>query len=131
MNSNVLNTIEKIRPLILLHAKESLWGDVEKANRSYQAYTLEICKAFSDGYGIDLSEALAADYEPALQAIGAFYLLPYKTKYATSILKRISKSGSIEVSINSSAILKEWHKKALRFPRLIRGQVAYIAMNEL
>ena len=123
MNSNVLNTIEKIRPLILLHAKESLWGDVEKANRSYQAYTLEIC--------IGLSEALAADYEPALQAIGAFYLLPYKTKYATSILKRISKSGSIEVSINSSAILKEWHKKALCFPRLIRGQVAYIAMNEL
>lgn len=129
MNSNVLNTIEKIRPLILLHAKESLWGDVEKANRSYQVYTLEICQAFSDGYGIDISEALAADYEPALQTIGAFYLLPYKTKYATSILKRVSKSGPIEVSINASSILREWHKKALRFPRLISGQVVYITMT--
>lgn len=130
MKRNVLNIIVKIKPLILQHANESLWGNVDEANRSYYAYTWEICKAFSDGYGIDISEALAADYEPALQTIGAFYLLPYKTKYAVSILKRISKSDHIEVSINASSILKEWHKKSLRFPRLISGKVAYIAMTE-
>ena len=131
MSSNILNTVEKIRSLIQLHTSESLWGDVDKANQSYQAYTLEICKAFSDGYGISLSEALAADHEPALQSVGAFYLLPYETSYAIRILKRLSKSDHIEVSVNASSILAVWRKQTLQFPRLAGQGVVYFTASEL
>lgn len=115
MNSNVLNTIEKIRPLILLHAKESLWGDVEKRTEAIKHTHWRYVKHFQTDTVLAYLRLLLRIMNPRSKR-SVLLFAAIQTKYATSILKRISKSGSIEVSINSSAILKEWHKKRFVSP---------------
>lgn len=131
MNDTIVATLVEIRPLIILHAKESLFGDVEYANTCYVSYTRKMCEAFLCGYGIDLARACLDDCEPAVQAIGAFYLLPYETTVAIKKLQYLREVAPIEVATNVGTILQEWRKGRLKFPRLVQDNVVYVGIKDL
>ena len=131
MRDTIRATLAEIKPLIITHAKESLFGDVEYANTCYVSYTRKICESFLYGCGIDLACACIEDSEPAVQVIGAFYLLPYETTVATRKLQYLRKTAPIEVATNAGTILQEWRKGNLKFPRLVQGSVVYVEVRDL
>lgn len=126
MNKHVFEVAEEIKPNTITHSKESLCGDVEKANDCFQKYMTVICTAFADGYGVSLSQRLISDDDNAVQVIGAFFLLLYEEQRALAMLKKLRKTGHLEVRTTAETIINEWEKGTLKFPKLIDGKIVYV-----
>lgn len=133
MNDIVANAYQKIRPLIITYTLThgTGRGDVELANRCYWEYTLEFCKLFSQNSGVELAKMCISDENLNVKAIGAFYLLPYETRYAVKVLRKIKRSHVFGPNIIADDLLIDWRKKRCKFPRLVNGVIEFFDAAEI
>ena len=140
MNEIVSNEFDKIRLLIITHKRiiSSGVGSVNRANICYNKVAYRFAKAFEQGYGVELAKLCIKDREPAVRYKGAYFLLPYQTLRAKTVLWQILirkrlffQSIPPFVAFNAEAILTQWRKKELKFPRLINGEVKYLNIDKI
>lgn len=137
MNKMISKELDEIRPLILTHAS---YVSPKRGNTCFDKYTYSFCKAFEEGYGLELAKLCIKDREPAVRRVGAYYLLPYRTFRAKMVLWRIIIRNKLSrksrkfhplEALTADAILIQWGKKELTFPRLINGEVTYLNIDKI
>ena len=121
--------VDEIIENLIIHRTEinSLCGNIERANKSYDFAIRKICEIIRDKK-IDLLIALLKNQDAVIVYVMLLFLLPISQRKAyKKIIRFIFSSNK---SFDFKTLLREYKSGRLKYPKLIGDCIVYVSKNE-
>jgi len=115
---------------IMIYGDSIEKGDYHSANKCFENSMIYACKMQEFENWKEVFLGLLENENISVKMHIAYLLLPYDTKPAIKVLRKVSRGDNI-LGINSKITLREWRNKELKFPVIENNKINYKNAQEL